>query len=199
MKSDIIHVTSEGIGLEQALRQADAVARFKELPKKSALHLRLLTEEMMGMLHGLTGELEADFWIEDKDNEINLHLLAATDMNYKKRKKLLETSTSGKNKAAAGVTGKIRELFERAFEPYDENIPEYYASGWMASDSSYSAAVAQTAAWMWSFNRYKDSIGDNKQTEEWDELEKSIVAKLADEIQIGIMSDKVEMIITKKY
>ena len=197
MKSDIIHVTSEGTGIPDALAQADAVARFKNLPKKEALHLHLLAEEMMGMLQGLTGDLEADFWIDDTDSEIHLHLLAVISMNYKMRRKLLDTSSSGRNVAVKGVMSKIRDLFERAFEPYDTDDPGYYMTGW--AGDPYSESVAASAG-MWSFNRYRAAMPDTKkETEEWDELEKSIVANIADEIQIGIKNDTVEMIITKKY
>ena len=34
--------------------------------------------------------------------------------------------------------------------------------------------------------------------EEWDELEKSIIANLADDVTVGINGNNVEMIITKK-
>ena len=34
--------------------------------------------------------------------------------------------------------------------------------------------------------------------EDWDELEKSIIANLADDVTVGINGDNVEMVITKK-
>ena len=34
---------------------------------------------------------------------------------------------------------------------------------------------------------------------DWDELERSLVAKLADEVNVGIADDTVEMVITKKH
>ena len=41
MKSDVIHVTNDGAGFDQALAQAEAVARFRDLDHRGALHLRL--------------------------------------------------------------------------------------------------------------------------------------------------------------
>ena len=35
--------------------------------------------------------------------------------------------------------------------------------------------------------------------EDWDELEKSVVARLADEVKIGIAGHDVEMVISKKF
>ena len=47
MKSDVIAVSSRGNQIETALNQVDKVAAYKGLTGKNALHLRLLTEEMM--------------------------------------------------------------------------------------------------------------------------------------------------------
>ena len=55
MKTDIIAVSARGDRLEAALKQADKVAAYKDMPPKSALQLRLLTEEMMGMMRSITG------------------------------------------------------------------------------------------------------------------------------------------------
>ncbi|MBR3621357.1 MAG: hypothetical protein IKN56_07580, partial [Clostridia bacterium] len=85
MKSDIIHVTNGGIGVAEAVRQTEAVASFKLLSKKDSIHLILLTEEMMGMMQALTGEREADFWIEDETDSFRLHLKAETSMNAEMR------------------------------------------------------------------------------------------------------------------
>ena len=50
MKTDVIAVSSKGNEIEEALLLADKVAAYKNLSPKGALHLRLLTEEAMGML-----------------------------------------------------------------------------------------------------------------------------------------------------
>ena len=76
MKTDVITVSSRGKQMEKALEQADKVAAYKGLSAKDALHLRLLTEEMMGLMRSITGEKEGTFWIEDQDGEYQLHLRA---------------------------------------------------------------------------------------------------------------------------
>ncbi len=201
MKSDVIHVTNEGEGFGEALAQADAVARFRALDRKSALHLRLLTEEMMGMMRALTGEREADFWIEDGEGSFGLHLQVRTPMNAEMRRKLLAASTSGENTAAKGVTGKIRDLFERFIEPENGSIPSDLLTG---MDYAYAGAdfgtISIAAAGIWSMNRYKAAVKEGRAPEEdWDELEKSIVANIADDVRIGIAGPNVEMVIIKKF
>jgi len=199
MRSDIIKLTSEGVGVDEALKQAEAVAAFKALPKKQAIHLRLLTEEMMGMMQALTGEREADFWIEDEDLAFTLHLRTATSMNADLRKKLLSASTTGKNAAAKGIIGKLRELFERMSEPSDSEMPDIYAAGFCHPDAG-AGAMAMVNTAVWSFNRYKESLENRPgPKEDWDELERSVIANIADEIKIGIRDNTVEMIVYKKF
>ena len=67
MKTDVITVSAKGQRMGAALEQVEKVAAYKELSQKDALHLRLLTEEMMGMMRSITGEPEGQFWIEDED------------------------------------------------------------------------------------------------------------------------------------
>jgi len=199
MRSDVIHVTNEGDGIDEALEQTEKVAVFKGLESKNALHLRLLTEEMMGMMRALTGEREADFWIEDDGGDFELHLRAETRMTGELRKKLLSASTSGKNDSAKGVLGKLRDLFERAIEPIDDGLPLFYTAGLEHSGADLGALTVE-AAGMWSLNAYRASVEKDKAPkEEWDELEKSVIANIADEVNIGIADNNVEMTVFKKF
>ncbi len=206
MKSDVIAVSSGGEGMEEALRQTEDVASYKKLDKKNALHLRLLGEEMMGMLRSLTGETEASFWIEDnKQGVFELHLKTVTVMDAEKRGELLRVSTSGKNSAAKGIMGKIRDIFESMLAPDDLSPPNYYESGLqydgfdMTDDPMKLAMISVTS---WSLEQYRESVKAEENSpdkaEEWDELEKSIVANLADEVKIFINGNAVEMVIYKK-
>ena len=35
--------------------------------------------------------------------------------------------------------------------------------------------------------------------EEWDELEKSVIANLADDVTVGVLNGKVDMVVRKKF
>jgi hypothetical protein len=190
MRSDLIKISSSGKGVQEALRQADAVAAYKGLAGKDRLHLRLLCEEMMGMFQGLTGEVEAEFYIEDKDDVFQLRLETDTDMDTEKRRKLLQASSSGKNEAVVGISGKLRSVFERLAEPQAADAPRFFTMG-MGSDPM---AASQAA---WSLSEYRRSAEND--AEAWDELEKSVVASIADEIKVGIKGGRVEMVIFKKF
>lgn len=199
MKSDVIHVSNNGVGVSEARSQAERTAAFMALGKKDALHLTLLTEELMGMMLALTGQTEADFWIECQDDVVSLHLKAVTSMNADMRQKLLAASSTGKNVAVKGFMGKLRDIFQRLVEPADDNTLPTAALA-QGSSAAGCNTFASLGMCLWSYSQYKASlnkgIGANK---EWDELEKSIVSKLADEVQIGIINEMVEMIIIKSF
>ena len=85
MKSDVIKLDGGEASVQTALNQAEAVAAYKRLSPKSALHMRLLTEELMGMMQSITGEKDGEFWIQDDSKTYELHLLVYTRMSLKKR------------------------------------------------------------------------------------------------------------------
>ena len=197
MKTDIITVSSSGSQMEKALEQAEKVAAYKGLPAQSALRLRLLTEEMMGMMRSITGEKQGQFWIEDENGVYQLHLQVKTRMTNEKRESLLEVSSSGKNEAAKGLMGRLRDFFDRGS---DEDI---FQASPMLMSGMYEHSSSPSLDWEWKMTQYQMALeegvrhDDKKAQEAWDELEKSVVAHAADEIQVCIRGQTVEMTIVK--
>ena len=196
MKTDVIVVSSQGRQMETALREAEKVSAYKGLSPKSALHLRLLTEEMMGMMRSITGEASGEFWIEDQDGVYQLHLRVETRMNMEKRESLLSASTTGKNESAKGLMGKLRDFFDRGAD--DEAFSPLMMAG------MYDDPMASSMDWAWAMSRYEEAVSarmkqeDEQAAEAWDELEKSVVARVADEVKVSIRGNNAEMIIIKK-
>ena len=199
MKTDKISVSSQGARMGAALEQADKVAAYKELSMKDALHLRLLTEEMMGLMRSITGEREGIFWIEDEDGEYRLHLQVRTLLNSEEREQLLAVSSSGRNESAKGLMGRIRDFFDWGS---DEDLATYTSPLLLPDAFEYTSSPSLD--WEWSMARYENALstqmeqGDQKVREAWDELEKSVVSHVADEVKVSIRSGTVEMIIYKK-
>ena len=204
-----VYVKNDGTGVDDALKATDKFARSLDLTGKNSMHLRLLAEEMLGMVRAITGRFTALYWAEGDEKEVKLCLKADTEMNPEKRRELISTSSSGKNKAARGFMGKIKELIEIGMENYDEVSrlqvkygvdPVSYGSTGMGVDNE----IMAQAALSWSLENYRKSLSGAKNENEgfveaWDELEKSIVANLADDVQVGIQNDKVEFIVVKKF
>ena len=192
MKTDVITVSSRGAQVDAALRQAEKTAAYKGLSPKAALHLRLLTEEMMGMMRSIAGDVEGKFWIEDKDGLYELHLKARVSMDEEKREKLLSAATSGKNEAAKGIMGKIRAFFEPA-----EDNPLFVTSMMLDGPEGLNDTT-------WSMYEYRERLEQyikeqrSGAAEAWDELEKSVVSHVADDVKVSIRGRDVEMTIFKK-
>ena len=64
MKTDVITISPSGEGMAEALRQTEKAAAYQGLTPKESMRLRLLGEEMMGMLRTIVGEGRSSFWVE---------------------------------------------------------------------------------------------------------------------------------------
>ena len=177
--------------MEAALAQIDKISVYKGLSRQNTITLRLLTEEVLSMMRAIAGNVNGQFWLEDQDGVYELHLLVRTLVDEKIRGQLLAASTSGKNEATRGFMGKIRAFFEPSAE-----VPMFsagFAGGAPQMYESYS----------WSMEDYRDQLRQRHELdqrssqEEWDELERSVVANLVDEVKVSIRGRNVEMIIIK--
>ena len=199
MKTDVITVSSRGNRMDAALAQVDKVCAYKGLNGKNALHLHLLAEEMMGMMRSITGETSGQFWIEDEDDVYSLHLAVNTSMNSGKRDQLLSAATSGKNESAKGLMGRLRDFFDRES---DEDVAALSSS--LLMPEMYDQFSSPTLEMEWTMARYESRLAsrveqdDPAAKEAWDELEKSVVAHVADDVKVSIRGRSVEMIIIKK-
>lgn len=199
MKTDVITVSSKGKRMGEALAQVDKLAAYKGLSPKNALHLRLLTEEMMGMMRSITGETDGEFWIEDQDGVYQLHLRVATRLTADEREKLLAASSTGKNESARGLMGRLRDFFDWGS---DEDLDA--AANPLLLPDMFEHSSSPTLDWEWSMMRYENALSarmeqhDAGAQEAWDELEKSVVKHVADDVKVSIRNGIVEMTIYKK-
>ena len=175
MKTDIITISSEGNNMDAALTQIDKISAYKGLSRKD------------------TGNVNGEFWLEDQDGVYELHLLVKTLVDEKIRGQLLAASSSGKNEAARGFMGKIRCFFEPTY-----GIPMFSAGIAGGTPQMYES-------YTWSMEDYRDQLRQHRELdqrndqEDWDELERSVVANLADDVRVGIKNGKVDMEIYKTF
>ena len=189
MKTDVIVISSEGDNMEAALEQIDKLCVYKELAGNDAVSLRLLTEEMMAMMRAITGNVNGEFWAEDQDGTYELHLRVLSLVDEKRREQLLSASTDGKNEASRGFMGKLRSFFEPS-----SGVPMLSAG---FGGSSYGNTVWAMEDYRDQLRQYREQDGEEGR-EAWDELEKSVVAKIADNVKVSIRGRVVEMTIFKK-
>ena len=199
MKTDVIEISGRGSGMEAALKQAEKAAAYKGLTGKDALNLRLLTEEMMGLMRSVTGETDGLFWIEDSEGIYELHLQVRTRLSGDKREQLLSVSSSGKNESAKGLMGRLRDFF---YWDSDEDLT--IGESTLLLPDAFEHSTSPTLDWEWSMRRYETALhtmveqNDPAAKEAWDELEKSVVKNVADDVKVFIRSGIVEMVILKK-
>ena len=205
MKTDVIEISPTGEGMAEALRQTEKAAAYRELAFNESLWLRLLAEETTGMLRTIVGGERANFWAESEGKSFTLHLTTVVQVNADMRQELLKTSTSGKNAAVRGFMSRVRDIFTQITEPGGNSIsPTDYGFSYVDVTSFDDASLGVTTHGMmygWSMNAYKSAIAGRREeeAEKWDELEKSITARLADEIKILIRGNTVELVIEKAF
>ena len=205
MKTDVIEISPSGEGMAEALSQTEKAAAYRGLSSKESLRLRLLSEEMMGMLRTIVGEGKSNFWVESEGRSFSLHLTAGVRMNAEMREELLKTATSGKNAAVKGFMSRVRDILTQITEPDGGDLsPTDYGFSYVDVTSFDDASLGVTTHGMtygWSMKAYKSAVAEHREEEpdKWDELEKSITARLADEVRIFIRGNAVELVIEKAF
>ena len=95
--------------------------------------------------------------------------------------------------------GRLRAFFDWSS---DEDLSSF--SGSLMLPDMYDHSTSPALDWEWSMMRYENALSarieqnDPSAREAWDELEKSVVTHVADDIKVSICSGVVEMIIVKK-
>ena len=200
-----IKVTANGEGMEEALSATEKLGLDSGLSHKENLRLRLLAEELIGLMRGITGSVEAVYLARLEGRKSELSLSADVSLNQEMRKQLLAASSSGKNAAAKGFMGRIRDMVATILLP--ENGESGEVSGLSLGLMSLGGPARYTAgvnAYAWSMSKYMSEVRSSCEQDEdaakaWDELEKSIVANLADEVTVKIVGSLVEINITKAF
>lgn len=200
-----ISVTNSGKGMPEALAMTEKTVGLIHLSSRDRLRARLLAEEMFNMVRTIAGEFSAEFWIEQDENRTcTLHLEAKSALDYAKRQELIAASTSGKNSARLGIMDKIRGMFEAGLYGIEESfkLQAEYGTGMFTYGALGVPDDGMTEAlYSWSMQKYKKDVEaeKNDDPDSWDELEKSIIANIADDVKVGILKDKIELVVIKKF
>lgn len=203
MKTDMITIRGDLSGSDEAMEAAEKFAAYYGITGRDALHLRLLTEEVISMIHGILDDFTGDFWIESEKTKTGLLcrliLSAKKPVNREQEAHILSVASSGKNENARGIAGKIREMLRRSLQTEDagEDARFNQMTDALAGNGTTGTGFALQDEAYWSLQAYRKSVSDEK-AEEWDELEKSIIAKLADEVKVWLENDCTKVVIEKK-
>ena len=193
MKSDVCKLEKGTKLLDGIFSECEKVAIYNRLNRKDTLQLRLLGEELVSMLPSIISDFSGEFWIETQENNYELCVsVSVENMDFDTRERLIKVSKNNKNAAIVGITGKIRAVFD------------YMAMGshnpMIAPTGQYGFSTNIDFSQIWSLQQYKDFVQrDEAEDEEGDEFEKSIIARIADDVIVGVQGKRVNMTIKKKF
>ena len=176
MRSDIIQIDNQENGYREAEEQTLKTAAFRDLGRKETMHLQLLAEEMLSMIHSVTGSLQASFWLESVGKTFELHLTTNIIMDKEIRQQLISTASSKKNEASRSFLGRLRNAFEQALTSDTErtyfDLPEEIQA---------------------------DLTGRDIEDPEWDGYERSVLRRMANDVSVFIRGKEVHLTVTKTF
>ena len=204
MKSNVCKIENGTKDLAAILRESEKVAVYNDLSHKQTLQLRLICEEIDGMLPNIVEDFSGDFWIDFEDGvcKVNVSLLF-NEFTAEKKEGLVGIAKNRKNAAAVGIVGKIRSALENVFF-----VDDSFGGGDMSLESRYFVTEYYNTidnysgmdyACLWSLEQYRGAVKREEKTEEWDELEKSVIASVADDVIVGVKGKRADIIVIKKF
>ena len=206
MVSDKFTVNNDAQRMAAARYVTESFAEQAGLDGRNALRLELLVEETLGMVKTMLDSFYGQIWFTADGRDVEIHFEATADMNADKKEELLSVSSTGKNVAARGFMAKLGEMISGALRSAGRSIDAY-------GQETMKYGVVHTPELMaaypdmmtiWTLQTYRVDL-DQARTdgvfaeEAWDELEKSIVAKLADDVAVGVRGDRIDLVIRKKF
>ena len=202
MITNKVYVNNKGVGRDEALNETERLSDYLQLSRKSRLHICLLTEEMLGMVSQIDGDFDAEFWAEHEEGTCRLCLEAEiTKMSAEKKNALIKVSSSGKNAEAKGFMGKLKSILETIIYDSDDSSDfEQDSSSPYSYYAYFPTNLHNRHGLVIQFQTSELKSGNRKAEvkEEWDELEKSIVVNIADDVSVGVKGETVMLVITKQ-
>ena len=207
MKSEVFMLNSDAGRMAAARYVTEEFARGLGLDKHESLRLELLTEETLGMVKALVDDFYGQIWFEGEGKHCEIHLQATADMNTDRREELLSISSSGRNAAAKGFMAMLKDVVSGAMHSFGRSMNDYgreVARYGIVNPADVGGFAVDAMVPIWSLQTYRTGLEtqrlDNAEADAaWDELEKSIVGKLADDVVVGVKGDRIEIVITKDF
>ena len=204
--SDKFMVNSDAGRMAAARYATESFAWQAKLDKRDTLRLDLLVEETLGMVKSMLEDFYGQLWFSAENKAVDIHFEATADMNAARREELLSMSFSGKNASKRGFMVRLGDLITGAMHNLGKSMDTY-------GRETMQYGIVHTPELMgsnpemltiWTLKNYKNDLNQARGTDSdasaaWDELEKSIVASLADDIIVGVKGDRVDLIIRKQF
>lgn len=198
MKSNICKIENGTKDLDVILKESERVAEYNGLTHKQTLQLRLICEEIDGMLPNIIDDFNGEFWIEFKDGICKVNIsIQIPEYTAEKKTELINIAKNKKNSAVVGIVGKIRDSIENFL--LDEVRMEALTLSTLSLGLGTGYSEGADYTYLWRLEEYRNSVKQGEQVEKWDELEKSVIASVADDVIVGVKKKQANIIIVKKF
>ncbi len=176
------------LNIEEVFMKIEKEAQICGVLPREANILRLLGEEMLSLTQNLADNAECSFNIKSSEKQFELHLVAKAKISPESKRDFISVSSKRENVLAKGLFGKIRSTLEDCM--YQDGVNSYLA---------FCPDPTNGYVQIWTLNDYMQSTPPEKQKEDWDGLERSILLNTADDIIIGVNGKTVEMTVKKAF
>lgn len=198
MKSNICKIENGTKDLDLILKESESVAKYNGLTHKQTLQLRLICEEIDGMLPNIIDDFYGEFWIEFKDGICKINIsIQIPEYTAEKKTELINIAKNKKNSAVVGIVGKIRDSIENFL--LDEVRMEALTLSTLSLGLGTGYSEGADYTYLWRLEEYRNSVKQGEQVEKWDELEKSVITSVADDVIVGVKKKQANIIIVKKF
>ena len=198
MKSNVCKIDKGTKDLEIIFKECEKVAVYNGLTAKQGLQLRLLCEELDGMLPNVINDFDGELWIEYEEGVCKVNVsIQMPNLDIAKKEELIGIAKSKRNAAAVGIIGKIRSAVEDFL--LDEMAVDTLVAMTEPYNLSAESGMGVNYTHCWSLGDYRSVVKKEEKAEAWDELEKSVIASVADDVIIGVKGKQADIVIIKKF
>lgn len=146
------------------------------ITKKNALRFRLLTEEVVRLIRQIVDSKTIELWFDGSSKVSHIILECEGTLGNVQKEELSSIATTGEIVEEKGFFAKIADMF--MMQEYHEKT--------------------------WSLKEYQRELKARKESdkfsmEAWEDLERSLVANLADDIEITSKDNRIKMVVTKDF
>lgn len=184
--------------INSAISEAERYATSENLDNGMKLRLRLLSEELLSLVKGLPHMKDGDFFIERDGTDYDICFDANAKINKKTREQLLEVSSTNKNEAYIGISGMVTQAIDSMILM---GASDRQGVNKLSMNAMEESIGRDEDNYKWSYNIYKekelnsniDSDSEEQGVVNSEEIGKSVLTKLSDDIRISVRTNKVSI------
>ena len=197
MITDKFLVDGSGKGWEEAMDEAERCGVYCGLEKNNTLRLRLVVEELLGLMKNTVGNFTGNLWVEKNENNVyRIHLTADVFVSMEQREELLSASKVS-HKETANIFTMIKNVWSDYLDAQSVIMSDPN-SQMQVNIMGMDVTASGLPMYSWSLNNYIDSMPEAEQKEK-DELEKFILKSIADDLLVSVRKNYAELTAVKAF